>query len=58
MNNLVLEFMEKHGLERTRETYLEIAYFGTPPEVLDAEQEADLPAEFRLGYPGDWKEFD
>jgi hypothetical protein len=50
--------MDAHRIERTRENYLDVLFMGTPPEVLDAEQEAALPEEFRRGEPGDWEEFE
>ena len=56
--DIVLEFIEKHGLERTRETYLEVLFFGTVPEEIGAEIEAEIPPEFRKGEPGDWEEFE
>lgn len=46
--NPVLEFMRKNGIPETRENYLEIAYMGTPPEELDAEEEAQLPPQFQI----------
>jgi hypothetical protein len=53
----VLEFMEQHKLERTRETYLEILFMGEVPDVIDGETEAELPEEFRRAKAGDWEEF-
>jgi len=46
-NDCVLDFMESKGLPMTRENYLYIAYFGQPPEELDPEEEAQIPAQFR-----------
>lgn len=43
----VLEFMKQNGIPMTREDYLEIAYMGNPPAELDAEEEAQLPEQFR-----------
>jgi hypothetical protein len=54
----IIEFIEKHGLKRDRETYLQIAFLGSPPDELSPEDEADMPPEFRKGQPGDWEEFD
>jgi hypothetical protein len=54
----IFEFMDAHQIERTRENYLDVLFMGTPPEVLDAEEEAELPEEFRRGEPGDWEEFE
>ena len=42
----------------TRQNYLDVAFMGTPPEILGAEEEAELPAEFRRGEPGDWEVFE
>ena len=39
----VLDFMKRNEIAETRENYLEIAFMGTPPEELDAEEEAELP---------------
>jgi hypothetical protein len=44
----VLEYMKQHNIPVTRENYLDIAYMGNPPDVLDAEEEADLPEELQL----------
>jgi hypothetical protein len=44
----VLEYMKKHNVPLTRDKYLELAYFGNPPEELSAEQEAELPEEFQV----------
>ena len=44
----VLRFMKQHNLPLNRETYLELAYFGNPPEQPSAEEEAELPEEFRV----------
>jgi hypothetical protein len=48
----VLEFMTKHSIPMTREDYLDVAYMGTPPEVLDAEEEMNLPEQFQIA-PGE-----
>jgi hypothetical protein len=42
-----LEFMKKHGIPMTREDYLDVLFMGTPPEHLDAEEEMELPKQFR-----------
>jgi hypothetical protein len=47
MSQSILQFMEKHGIPMTREDYLDVLYMGTPPDVLDAEEEAELPPQFR-----------
>ena len=39
----VLERMLKDGAPLTLEKYLEYAYFGNPPEELDAEVLAEIP---------------
>jgi hypothetical protein len=39
--------MKKKGVPITRANYLDFAYFGSPPEVLDAEEEAELPKELQ-----------
>jgi hypothetical protein len=53
----ILEFMRKHNLPHDRATYLDIAYFGQVPDEISPEDEAEIPAEFRRGAPGDWEEF-
>ena len=35
-------------IKLTREVYLELAYFGNPPDELGPEEEAELPEEFQL----------
>jgi hypothetical protein len=50
-NDCVMEMMEKCGILKTRDNYLMLAYFGTPPEVLDAEEEYSLPEEFQISPP-------
>ena len=45
--NGVVSMMREFGIEMTRENYLDLAYFGKPPEELSAEEEADLPIQFR-----------
>jgi hypothetical protein len=49
--DIVVEFMQQQNIPMTRENYLEIAYFGNPPEELDAEAEFDLPEQFQLNPP-------
>lgn len=48
MTDYVLQKMEQYKIPMTRENYLNIAYFGNPPEQLDAEAEAELPEQFQL----------
>lgn len=43
----LVAMMQRLGLPMDRETYLDLAYFGEPPEELSAEQEAELPEQFR-----------
>jgi hypothetical protein len=45
--NHTIAWMQKNGIEVTRENYLFYAYLGDPPEVLGPEEEADLPEELR-----------
>jgi hypothetical protein len=58
MDDRVLEFMQRNKIPATRENYLDVAFMGTPPDVLDAEEEAELPTEFRRGEPGDWEDIE
>lgn len=51
----VLRFMEEHDIPATRQNYLDLAYMGNPPEVLDAEAEADLPEQFQLEPPEEFE---
>jgi hypothetical protein len=44
----IVEYLKQHNIPVTRENYLDIAYMGNPPDVLDAEEEADLPEELQL----------
>jgi hypothetical protein len=39
----VLEFMKQNNIPETRENYVDIAYMGNPPAILDAEEESALP---------------
>ena len=41
------QVMEELNLPYTRETYLELAYFGNVPEKLSDEEEEELPEEFQ-----------
>jgi hypothetical protein len=56
--DIALQFMIENHLPMNRQTYLEVAFFGQPPNEIDAEIEADIPIQFRLGEPGDWEEFE
>jgi hypothetical protein len=47
----VLRFMEQHNIPLTRENYIDVAFMGTPPEELDAEEEMNLPEQFQLNPP-------
>ena len=42
-----LDFMRRCKIPLTRKNYLHIEYFGTPPEELGGDLEAELPAMFR-----------
>jgi hypothetical protein len=44
----LLEKMRQMSVPLTRENYLKFAYFGNPPEMLSAEEEANLPGMFQL----------
>jgi hypothetical protein len=39
--------MKQDKIPLTRKNYLELAYFGNPPDELSAEEEAELPEQFR-----------
>jgi len=45
--DIVLDKMRKMGVPETRENYLQFAYLGNPPRRLGAEEERELPNEFR-----------
>jgi hypothetical protein len=47
----VQEYMKKHGVEQTRENYLDYAYLGNPPAKLGPEEEEQLPEEFQHQAP-------
>jgi hypothetical protein len=49
--DVVLAMMRHHNMAMTREKYLDLAYMGEPPAELSAEQEADLPPQFRKDMP-------
>jgi hypothetical protein len=51
MTDIVLDKMKQLGVEPTRQNYLTFAYFGTPPEHLTAEEEAQLPEQFQQFKP-------
>ncbi|MGC1834155.1 MAG: hypothetical protein WA714_13935, partial [Candidatus Acidiferrales bacterium] len=46
-NDCVLEAMKKNNIPLTRQNYLDIAYFGNPPEEIGGEIEASIPWEIR-----------
>jgi hypothetical protein len=48
MSDAVVRLMEKANIPLTRENYLMVAYLGNPPEVLGAEEEAELPEWFHV----------
>ncbi len=41
-----LDLMRRHNLPLNRQTYLDLAYMGNPPEDLSAEEEMMLPEQF------------
>jgi hypothetical protein len=43
----VLAVMRKFGIPLTRDNYIELAYWGQPPEEFGAELEEELPPQFR-----------
>lgn len=43
----VLDWMQKNQIPVTRQSYLNLAYMGKPPEGLSVEEEANLPREVR-----------
>lgn len=45
-DDTVVALMKRFNLPMTKETYLELAYFGEPPEQIDAEVMANMPKEF------------
>lgn len=54
----VLEFMERNGIELTRENYLQLAYMGEVPDEIDPEIEFSLPEMFQLDPQIDDEEFE
>ena len=46
-NDETLALIEAFEIPMTQETYLELAFMGEAPDELSAEQEADLPEQFR-----------
>lgn len=42
-DDAVLDWMKKHKVQTTRKNYMDIAYLGSPPEQLGAEEEANVP---------------
>jgi hypothetical protein len=43
----ILEMMKRHNIPESRENYLALAYMGNPPQRLSAEEEFQLPNQFR-----------
>lgn len=43
----VVQLMNKYQIPLNRQNYLDIAYFGEPPAELSAEEELELPEQFR-----------
>jgi hypothetical protein len=38
--------MKAFNMPMTRDQYVELAYMGQPPETIEAEVEAEMPAQF------------
>src|ERR1017187_9475535 len=56
MEDPILALMKEYGVELTRENYLRWQYlgqYGDPPAELTAEEEAELPRQFRSNYEED-----
>jgi len=50
-----LELMKRHNIPESREIYLALAYMGNPPAKLSAEEEMQLPDQFRKKqFRDDW----
>jgi len=43
----VVQLMSKYKIPLNRKNYLDIAYFGEAPKELSAEEELELPEQFR-----------
>jgi hypothetical protein len=43
----ILDMMRRNGVPESRENYLALAYMGNPPAKLSAEEEFQLPNQFR-----------
>jgi hypothetical protein len=51
----ILELMKRHNIPESRENYLSLAYMGNPPAKLSAEEEFQLPNQFRKKrFRDDW----
>jgi hypothetical protein len=50
--DLVLQFMKKHNLPVTRESYIAFAYCSEPPDPWTWEHEEDLPEHLRAPFDG------
>ena len=50
MSDLVLAYMKAKGIKLTRKNWLELSYFGNPPE-LDGELEAEIPMDELVDEP-------
>jgi hypothetical protein len=46
-NDCVLALMKRKGVPLTRENYLDIAYWGNPPDEIGGEIEAEIPWEIK-----------
>ena len=53
--DFILEYMRRHQIPLTREEYIKLAYLGERNnEGLSAEEEAELPEQFRRESDLDW----
>jgi Reverse transcriptase (RNA-dependent DNA polymerase) len=55
MSDLVLAYMKAKGIKLTRKNWLALNYFGNSPAELDAEQEAEIPAEHPMVSIKNWQ---
>jgi hypothetical protein len=46
-DDMVLRLMVEKGVPLTRQNYLDIAYWGNPPEEIGGEIEAEIPWEIK-----------
>ena len=45
-DDTVVAMMKAFNMPMTRDQYVELAYMGQPPETIEAEVEAEMPAQF------------